>query len=418
MSALPASRASGDVAGLDPSAGPGPVGESKPKERRIAYLDTLRGLASVQVLLSHSMLAFFIGPAFASPTSGTVLGYIAASPLFFLFDGASAVCIFFVLSGYVLTPIFAHSRATNGAIVGSRFLRLGIPAIAGCAFSAILFQVFGHYNEAAGPLAKSWWLADGWRPSADLWFLKDALVNGIVLGFKDSSIVQWFGFPAASLASMADSYVTPLWTLSIEFYGSILVLLLARSRSWALLILAAIILSRTYLICFLVGYVAARFELGGRRLLIPWPAAATAAAAGMAVCLISHFWTPDSLVAICARSTRFLPPCPLAKPEYLMRVYGASLLTVGIMQCVPVRTFLAHERLHALGRLSFPIYLTHWPIIFGLGSFSLVLLAPWAGALPARLAAMIIGIVATIFAARYFERVDQLALRVSRAWRQ
>ena len=101
------------------------------------------------------MLAFFLGTAFALPSSGTLVGYLAASPLFFVIDGASAVCIFFVLSGYVLTPVFTHSRATNGTIIGSRFLRLGIPAIAGCGFSAILFQVFGGYNETAGAIAKS-----------------------------------------------------------------------------------------------------------------------------------------------------------------------------------------------------------------------------------------------------------------------
>jgi len=403
---------------LDPVAVQDIAGISKNDERRIAYLDTLRGLASVQVLLSHSMLAFFIGTAFASPSSRTVLGYLAASPLFFLFDGASAVCIFFVLSGYVLTPVFANSRATNGAIIGSRFLRLAIPAIAGCGFSAILFRVFGGYNETAGAIAKSWWLADGWRPSADLWFLKDALVNGVILGFQDSSIVQWFGFPSASLAALADSYVTPLWTLSVEFYGSILVLLLARSRSSTLLILATIILGRTYLLCFIAGHVAARFDLGGKRLLVPWPVAAAAAAIGLAVCLTSHFWSPEAVVNFCARSVQFLPPCPLAKPDYLMRVYGATVFTVGIMQCTPIRTFLAHERLRALGRLSFPIYLTHWPIIFGVGSFSLVMLAPWVGALPARLLAMIISIVATTLAARCFEPVDQIALRLSRAWRK
>lgn len=391
---------------------------AKSNEPRIAYLDTLRGLASIQVLLSHSMLAFFIGIAFASPSSGRLIGYLAASPLSFLSDGASAVCIFFVLSGYVLTPVFAQSRATHGAIIGSRFLRLAIPAIAGCCFSAILFQLFGGYNQTAGPVAKSWWLAEGWRPSADLWFLKDALINGILLGFQDSSIIQWFGFPAGSLASMADSYVTPLWTLSIEFYGSILVLLLARARSWTLLVLATVILGRTYLLCFIVGHVAARFDIGGKRLLVPWLGAAAAAAIGMAVCVTSHFWSPEAVVKFCARQVQFLPPCPLAKPDYLMRVYGASLFTVGIMQCEPIRKLLSHERLRALGRLSFPIYLTHWPIIFGVGSFSLLLLAPRLGPLPARLLAMIICIVVTILAAKCFEPVDAIALRVSRAWRK
>jgi peptidoglycan/LPS O-acetylase OafA/YrhL len=88
------------------------------------------------------------------------------------------------------------------------------------------------------------------------------------------------------------------------------------------------------------------------------------------------------------------------------------------MQCPPIRTFLAHERLRALGRLSFPIYLTHWPIIFGVGSFSLVVLSPWVGATPVRLVAWIVSVVLTILAATFFEPVDQIALRVSRNWRR
>ncbi len=391
---------------------------AKNTEPRIAYLDTLRGLASLQVLLSHSLLAFFIGVAFATPSSGKLLGYLHASPFPFLFDGASAVCIFFVLSGYVLTPVFEKSRASHAAIIGSRFLRLAIPAIAGCLFSAILFQFVGGDNLTAGPIAKSWWLADQWRPAPSLWFLKDAVINGVILGFQDSSIVQWFGFPVGSLASMQDSYVTPLWTLSIEFYGSLLVLLLARSRSWTLLLLAALVLSRTYLLCFIIGHVAARFDMGGKRVLMSWPWAALAGAIGLAVCVTSHYWEPAAVVNFCARPLQFLPPCPYAKPDYVMRVYGASLFTVAIMQCEPVRQFLSHERLRALGRLSFPIYLTHWPIILGVGSFSLLLLAPVVGALPARFLAVIISIVLTIIAALCFEPVDQIALRVSRAWRK
>jgi peptidoglycan/LPS O-acetylase OafA/YrhL len=101
-----------------------------------------------------------------------------------------------------------------------------------------------------------------------------------------------------------------------------------------------------------------------------------------------------------------------------MRVYGATVFTIGIMQCVPIRTFLAQEQLRVLGRLSFPIYLTHWPIIFGVGSFLLVTLTPWIGPLPARVIALVASIAGTVLAATCFESVDQVALRVSRAWRR
>ena len=364
------------------------------------------------------MLAFFTGFALMTPASGKLMSYLAATPLYFMIDGASAVCIFFVLSGYVLTPLFTHSRATSAVLVGSRFLRLAIPAIAACGFSALLFAGLGGANQAASVVAKSSWLHDGWRPAADLWFLKDAVIDGLILGFKDSSVAQWFGFPAAFLAPMTDSYVTPLWTLSVEFYGSLLVLLLARSRSWLLLVLAAIVLDRTYMLCFIAGHVAARLDLGGKRQLGPWPVGATIAAIGLAICLASRFWSPQAMEIVCTPSLPFLPPCPLGKATYLMRVYGATLFTIGVMQCPPIGAVLASERLRVLGRLSFPIYLTHWPIIFGVGSFTLLEMAPRVGALPARLLALVVSIVLTILAAVCFEPIDQIALRVSRAWRR
>ena len=289
------------------------------RRQRLDYVDTLRGLASVQVLLSHSLLAFFLGTAMASPLSGTLSGYIAASPIYFMIDGASAVCIFFVLSGYVLTPLFSGSGATGGALVVSRFLRLALPAIASCAFSATLFHFFGGKNITAGAIARSDWLADGWRPQSDLWFIRDAVVSGIFLGFQGSSVPEWFGFPTASLASISDSYVAPLWTLSVEFYGSILVLWLARAKSWTLLIVAIIIFSRSYMLCFLAGHVAARLQLGGRKpLASPW-LTWSAISIGIAICLVSHFWVPQTAAKFCSLSTRFLPPCPLANPSYVMK---------------------------------------------------------------------------------------------------
>ena len=222
------------------------------------------------------------------------------------------------------------------AIRGPRTARSSAAAFSGlafrpspaAAFRRYCFKFSGATTKRLALIAKSQWLADGWRPSADLWFIKDALINGVILGFQDSSLAQWFGFPAALLASMANSYVTPLWTLSIEFYGSILVLLLARSRSWTLLILAAIILSRTYLLCFLVGHVAARFDLGGKRLLVSWPLAAAAALVGLAVCLTEPFLEPGGVgEVLCGCRSRFFRRARWRRRSYLMRVYGATLFT-------------------------------------------------------------------------------------------
>lgn len=384
---------------------------------RLDYIDTLRGAAAVQVLLSHTTLAFFPNILFASPASGSLLGYIAATPLFFPLDGASAVCIFFALSGYVLTPLFARSKATNAALILSRFARLGAPALAGCLLSAILFGVFAESNLSAARLLNSQWLAENWRPAADLWFLKDALVDGVLLGFQGESITPWFGVPVSALAQPSNSYLAPLWTLSIEFYGSILVLIMARSRSWTFLVIMSVILGRSYMVCFLAGHAAARFRLGEDEPATPWPLAAAIATAGIMICMVGHFWTPGPVLQVCALTPQIFPPCPTINPAYLMRIYGATIFTVGVMQCAPARAFLSHNRLRALGRLSFPIYVTHWPIIFGVACFIVVASAPWLGLRGARGLAMVASVALTGVAATAFERVDRYALRISRALR-
>ncbi|MBD0726673.1 hypothetical protein B6A10_15995 [Flavobacterium sp. L1I52] len=63
------------------------------KEQRIEYLDSLRGLASISVVISHFVLAYRLDLVFKA---------VNYSPLHFFYDGFAAVTFFFVLSGYVL----------------------------------------------------------------------------------------------------------------------------------------------------------------------------------------------------------------------------------------------------------------------------------------------------------------------------
>ena len=380
----------------------------------LKYIDALRGVAAFQVLLCHLALAFAPSVFWATPRSGTLLGYVSATPLFFALDGASAVCVFFVISGYVLTPLFARSSATAGAHCVSRFLRLAIPALAACAISAILFALLSDYTQTAGRTSE--WLGSAWRPSKDLSFVKDALVNGLLVGFREDSVAQWFGL-APGASPQSDSYLGVLWTLSIEFYGSFLVLALTRARSWTLTAVVALMFSRSYFLCFVAGHAAARRGLAERPPLFPAFYAACAALLGIMICMTSHYWTPGAVSAICAVSTRLLPPCPGMDLGYLLRIYGGTLFTLAVMQSAPARRFLLHKTTQTLGRLSFSLYLMHWPVIFGIGSFLLVALEGWADLLIARGIDIVLCGALALLAAAAFERIDQIAIRFSRAAR-
>src|SRR5260370_7553092 len=80
---------------------------SRDKAPRIAYLESIRGLAALQVLLLHFLSAFAPELVFTPPPDAIAARTIHLSPLYFLYDGYSAVYIFFVLTGYVFTLSFA-----------------------------------------------------------------------------------------------------------------------------------------------------------------------------------------------------------------------------------------------------------------------------------------------------------------------
>src|ERR1700739_3131929 len=86
-----------------------------PTAPRIVYLESIRALAALHVVLLHFFAAFAPDLVFALPAGAAVAGLIHLSPLYFLYDGYSAVYIFFALSGYVLTRSFERHLAGPSA---------------------------------------------------------------------------------------------------------------------------------------------------------------------------------------------------------------------------------------------------------------------------------------------------------------
>src|ERR1700736_5667314 len=148
------------------------------KVPRIAYLESIRGLAALQVLLLHFLAAFAPDLVFSLPAGAAVAGYIHLSPLYFLYDGYSAVYIFFALSGYVLTRSFERYLAQPSAQVMARVIRLGLPAIAATLVAAAMMLMFGRPNVQAGDLSGSAWFAGQWPADVSiLSVIRDGVLN-------------------------------------------------------------------------------------------------------------------------------------------------------------------------------------------------------------------------------------------------
>lgn len=389
------------------------------KVPRIGYLESIRGLAAVQVLLLHFLSAFAPDLVFSLPAGAAIAGYIRLSPLYFLYDGYSAVYIFFALSGYVLTRSFERNLAQPSSQVLARIVRLGVPALAATLVAAAVILTFGKPNLAAGTLSGSAWFARQWNAELSiLSVIRDGTVSALFLGYSGLSGVA---FLAPWQQPFEHSLVGPLWTLSIEFYGSMVILLLCwcarRSRTlwWAVLLLGTIFTIRSAYVCFFVGHLLATFHRAER----PAPESKLLPVFlivfGVLLCVLAEVWQPEWLKALCANPTYLLFPGQFAPMQ--QKMFGAILVLVGIINLEAARSLLSRPWLVARSQLSFPIYLVHWPILFGPAAALFLLLDGMVGLELARVGAIVGGICLSLVCSVFFLGVDRRALQWSRALR-
>ncbi|HSC54374.1 MAG TPA: acyltransferase [Phnomibacter sp.] len=114
------------------------------KANRFDTLDSLRGIASLSVVIGHAMctlpsLAEMVYMDQETPTHNLKF-FISASPLHFFWNATPAVILFFVLSGFVLSISFLESDTSKNYLVFAikRVIRLWLPCAAIITISVML----------------------------------------------------------------------------------------------------------------------------------------------------------------------------------------------------------------------------------------------------------------------------------------
>jgi len=177
----------------------------------VAYLDGVRGIAAFLVFVHHFGLLFYMAyysfDVKASHThSGIEIKY-GQSVLSVLTNGNFCVQLFFVLSGFVLSRKYFITNDLELVISGAhrRFLRLYIPVTFTIIVSYILLVSGLFFNIPVSVLTHSeWWFGNMWH-------------------FYDPFKRLLYGLGGSTVFKGDDSFDTTLWTLCIEFYGSLFV---------------------------------------------------------------------------------------------------------------------------------------------------------------------------------------------------
>jgi peptidoglycan/LPS O-acetylase OafA/YrhL len=364
---------------------------------KVQYLEGLRGIAALQVVLLHFVSGFLPDTA-----------EHAIAPLHVLWDGHTAVYVFFLISGAVLTPSFARGGAWPRQAL-KRLIRLGVPVAAAAVLALLLLMAMPDAHLIAARLTGSGWLAMDSNAALKLTHLmREITLDSLILGYREYTL---FAPIAGRLPLLEHALNAPAWSLHLELYGSFLLLglVMLRARSprvhAAAVILCAVLFGTHPMFLFVIGHLFAA------RLGKP-PRAAIGAALivlGLAMSATKD-WTVLETVRVAIAQY-----APVAAPNlFQFQSQGAAVaLFVGVLLSPLAQRLLSSCR--QLGRLSFSIYLSHFPILFTLACAGFI---PLAGVLPrpAAVAITFIGFVAVVLlVAEGFERVvDRPAVRLSR----
>ncbi|QNK65832.1 acyltransferase family protein [Variovorax sp. PAMC26660] len=287
------------------------------------FLDGLRGWGSLVVLMAH-----VYGEGF--PISDQVTAILSK---LVVFNAGLAVWIFFLVSGFSLAIGFCRNRDSNVLVKVAlgRYVRLAVPIFCAAAVLYLLFAL-GFVLPAEQRLPKF----QNFLPLApSLW-----------------DVVRFSFFDTFFAYSYATTLIGPLWTMPFELWGSCLVLgtLFVVGRLERRFYVYAVLGAVSFFInpifsAFVVGMVLAEVH-------------------------VSDFWkrnaiglsAPAFLVFLVAFYGASLLPKVGPNPEWAYLIV-ASLLTISCVFSKTLSTFLSGRLSRFLGRISFPLYLIHGPLM-------------------------------------------------------
>ncbi|MFB8341320.1 acyltransferase family protein [Brucella cytisi] len=318
---------------------------------RAHFLDGLRGVAAVAVMLSH------VEPLLVSSVTGNYAPAGITSYLFYVFtSGSLAVAIFFVISGYVLVASFAKNGGdvlAAGAV--KRYFRLTPCIVTSMLLTYFVVNGIGyHALDAAAVMGGHGWLS--LQAPGPLSF-GQAISSGFLAPFQGSN-----------------PHNGVLWTMNIEFLGSIglfgFASLFYRSRIYYLCVGGGSLLS-----IYMLGVYGIHFSLflfGS--LLFKYRNFETKSAWIFLIPtgLFLGVLRPWHGTMLALQSWLGYGEADSFQVQIALNSIGGVLIVFAVVTTKFFHGILSRRIFKYIGDISFSLYLVHLPIFFSIGCFLFV----------------------------------------------
>jgi peptidoglycan/LPS O-acetylase OafA/YrhL len=324
------------------------------------YADGLRGIAAFNVAVAHFVAAFLpmmlhknYPTIFSENPNPSQLFEILTSPIISIFyNGHFAVLIFFVLSGYVLTlPFFSNNSDSTILLqkrLWGRYLRLNIPIAIAILISYFVYKLGLYSNIQAAEMSGSVKWLNNFFPVGitALNTAKEAAYGGIFFG--------------------SGTLVPPLWTLKIEFIGSLYILLFYISKP------QRAVFAPLLMVCCLIYAIHLQdsiyyFAIFAGSLLNNSKSISKYRFIIFALGLYFGGFQFNSVVYDYLPNLNFLG-FDIWERKTFYNAIGAVLVTLSVLQGFGSKVFQS-RLFQFLGRISYSIYLIHFIVLCSLSSF-------------------------------------------------
>jgi peptidoglycan/LPS O-acetylase OafA/YrhL len=369
-------------------------------------LDGLRGLAALVVVLLHYVSAF----------APFLLGYgitqrhtsfdhiLSTTPLQLPLAGNFAVCIFFVLSGFVLSlGFFKHKTSSVLASSASRrYFRLMIPVLGSVLLAYALLALGAMHNHQAAVPSESGWLYTFWGFPA-------SLAHAVYQGLYATFFTTFYSFNI--------SYNPILWTMHFELFGSFLVFMMLAlfgklANRWFFYAIFSVALLNTYYVAFIAGlaiadvflnYPSVKDAINEKVLWFLLPFA-----------LILGTWSTDGIYPT-VYSHIHAPFFSGGELEVFAHILGAVVVVLCVLRLNAVSRLFERKVMQYLGKISFSLYLTHFLVMGSLACFLFSSLLPHVGYKLTLILVFIPSMIVTFVVASLYTRyVDQPSIAFSK----
>jgi peptidoglycan/LPS O-acetylase OafA/YrhL len=322
-------------------------------KNKVEHLDGLRGVAAFIVVFAHYLDAYYPRMFHTTKPSHNMLErYLPQTPFNILFNGNFAVCLFFVLSGFVLSRAFFIKKDTtilHKSFV-KRYFRLAFPALIAVFIPLIAFKCL-----VAGDAPNISYI----KHSLPHFFTYDHWYDPLRRVLFDN----FFDYKRY--------YIGPLWTLTYELIGSFLVfgiLYVARHNAYlryGLYAFVLIFIWDSYFLGFLLGLLISDVfhnHPTTMERLKRWWIVAPVLLIGLLFASYPYIIAKGSVYEFLTFDTHK----PSFSYIFFYRLIGSALILFALLLSSFMQRLFSSKVAVFLGRHSFSLYLNHYLILYSL----------------------------------------------------